>query len=177
MATLVSMNPRLVSGPVMATVDLYIDGIDTYPAWAAGQFLRVTDSGLLWACISTAASVASNGGIQYYALSKPAIGAAGTDTVKATVGVITPDMEFEGNELDTTAAITDIGKFCGINVTSPSATGSKCTVDISNTNAVIVLTNIGYLFDPAQYTSSDTLAKLRFKVMTTAINAVRVAAA
>ena len=175
MATLTAMNPQVVSGPIMATTTLRIKGINTNAPWDAGQFLYMDTSGRLLACVTSAASVATSGGIKYYSLKRAAIGASGTDTVEAQVGIVTADQEFEGNEYSTTAVITDIGTQCGINVSAASTTGSTVTVDISNTYLHLEVTNVGVQFDPAQYTAADTLAKLRFKVLPIAINAVTIA--
>lgn len=176
MAALTAMNPQLVAGSVMATTKLRIKGINTNIPWAAGEFLYVDTSGRLLACITSAAVVATSGGIKYCALTAATLGVSGTDTVEAEVGIITDDMEFEGNELDGDIAITDIGLQTGINVTTASTTGSIVTVDESLTSYPHVeVTGVGHVFNPAQYTSSDTVAKLRFKVLPIAINAVRIA--
>jgi hypothetical protein len=176
MAALTAMNPAMVSDGIMATVDLLVKGVATNIPWAAGQFLFVDTSGLAKACVTSAATVATSGGIKYYALTSQALGAAGTDTVVAEVGIITDDMEWEGNELDGDLAQGDIGLQTGINVTAASTTGSIVTVDESLTSYPhIEITNIGHLFDPAQYASTDTVAKVRFKVLPIALNAVRIA--
>lgn len=176
MAALTAMNPQLVSGDVMATINLRIKGINTNIPWSAGQFLYIDTSGRLLACITSAATVATSGGIKYYSLTAAALGASGTDTVEAVVGIITSDMVFEGNELDGAVEVTDIGLQTGINVTAASTTGSIVTVDESLTSYPHVqITDVGSQWSPAQYDVADTVAKLRFKILDIAIEAVRIA--
>jgi len=171
------MNPRLVlsDAPMQTRHNILIKGIDTNMPWAAGQFLYVDTSGRALAQITSAASVATSGGIKYFALDNTAIGASGTDTVTADVGVITSDMIFEGHKTSTTATTALIGTQSGINVTSASTTGSIVTVDASATYPHVEITDVGYNFDPAAYDSADTCPVIRFKVLDIALQAVPIA--
>ena len=174
-ATLTAMNPMLVAGGVMATINLNTKGIATNCPWDAGQFLRIDSSGRLIAIVTNAAAYATSGGLQYYSLSRSPMIASGTDTVAQEVGILTGEQEWEGNAVSSTLAITDIGTQCMLNVSALSTTGSLVTVDKTTTYPHIVITNVGYNFDPAQYASDDIDAEVRFKVLVAAIQAPRAA--
>ena len=178
--TLTPMNPavryREEGRRLLAT--MYIKGIASPNIpFAAGQFLRKDTSNRLVPCVTSVAALPTSGGIQYVAQSDAAVGASGTDTVSATVEVIRNDMIFEGNTYSTntaggtTIADTDIGTQCGIFVSAISPTGSIVSVDIYNkTDFAVEITDVGYVFDPAAFNSTDIYAKCRFRVLQTAID-------
>ena len=69
-------------------------------------------------------------------------------------------MIFEGNELDGTVSQANKGQQYAINVTA-----NVVTVDVSDTgNDAVEITQVGPDWNPAQYTTADTYAKIRFKI-------------
>lgn len=162
MTVLIAENPRVVSMPsgAMEKTELYVlNG----QSWKAGELLNLDANGLLNECATD--DDAGAGGIKYLALEDQTD--PGNSTTKAPVGIITTDMVFEGNELNGQLAITDVGKQVAINVAS-----NVVTVDVDDTtNPAVTIVDVGHEFDPSQYDATDTLAKVRFKVMTTVVEA------
>jgi len=160
-ATLTAVNPELYSGPVMETVDQYVkDG----QSWKAGQFLYSDTAGRLVACASDAD--AGTGGIKFLALEDQTDPGA-EDSDKATVGVITTEHEFIGNELDGAVTSANLGVKYGIDVTS-----NVVTVDVGDTtNDAVYITRLGSDISPVQYKTDDIKAKVVFKLTTAVIEA------
>jgi len=132
-------------------------------SWKAGQFLFHDTSGLLKTCASDADS--GTGGVKYVALTDQAD--PGNSTTYAEVGVIHQDHVFEMNELNGTVSEANLGVFYAIDVTS-----NIVTIDVDDTgNDALVVTELGYDYNPLQNTSSDTLARVRVKVIPAAIEA------
>jgi len=162
MAALNAENPKVYAGPVMEMDDNHY--IKNAQSWSAGQFLYVDTSGHLVACASNAD--AGTGGIKYYAL-EDASDPEAEDTTLASVGIITRDHEFIGNELDGTLTSTAKGQFYGLDVTS-----NVCTLDAGDTdNDALEVTRIGTEIAPAKYAAADTLQKVCFKILTVALEA------
>ena len=159
--TLNAENPRVVAGPPLEkNSSMYIK---TGQSWNAGQFLYVDTAGLLNACASDAD--AGTGGIKYIAMDT--VTDPGNDTTTADVGVLTRDHILEGNELDGTVARTNLGNYYALNVTS-----NVCTVDVGDTgNDAFEIVDLGYIYDAAQYNSTDVKGKVRFKILTTVLEA------
>jgi len=154
MAALTSANPQVVAGPIMETVSMLIENGES---WKAGQFLYVDTSGLLNACTSDITA------IKYYALQDQ--DDPGNSTTFAEVVIIHADHVFEGNELDGTVTAANIGQFFGIDVTS-----NVVTVDVAEVTALVLeIVDLGYLRNPAVYTSADILAKVYFKILSIAL--------
>jgi len=160
MATLTAVNPKMVKGPVMETVTkLILNG----QSWSAGEVLYVDTSGLLNTCATDAD--AGTGGIKYLALADQAD--PGNSTTEVEVGVITSQHEFEGNELDGAVSDANVGEQYGINVTS-----NVVTVDVGDTtNPAVVITDRGPQWSPVEYETSDVKGKLRFRYLTTVLEA------
>lgn len=157
MATLVARNPDVFKGRMETATLLITNGA----SWKAGQFLKAgTDTGL--EAIATNHTAGSGGPI-YYALTDQ--NDPGNTTTTAKVAVVTPDIVFIGNELDTTAVQADIGSDVAIAVNS-----NLCTIDLSNgaSYPFAKLIDVMSEKDP-RYTASDTLARLLFKVLTEVI--------
>lgn len=163
MAVLNAENPKVYTqGSPMEVDDNHY--IKNGQSWSAGQFLYVDTSGRLVACASDAA--AGTGGIKYQAL-EDATDPAAEDTTLASVGIITRDTEFIGNELDGTLTSANKGQFYGLDVTS-----NVCTLDAGDTgNDALEVTRLGSEIAPAQYAAADTLAKVCFKILTTSLEA------
>ena len=164
MATLVAENPRIykLDGPAMETVKKYIlNG----QSWKAGQFLYTDTSDYLKTCATVAD--AGTGGIKYLALTDqddPAV-----NTTLAEVGVITADMIFIGNELDGTVVATQVGDECAIDVTS-----NVVTINSADTgNDAVEIVDLMCNLSPAEYDIADTLAKITFKIIPTALEAAQ----
>lgn len=153
-------NPEVVGGPVMATIKkLILSG----QSWKAGQFLFDDSSNLLSTCASNAD--AGTGGIKYFALTETTD--PGNSTTEAEIGIITDEHIFEGNELDGTVGVGNIGGHYGIDVTS-----NVVTVDIADSSdPSVVITGVGSAYNPAQYSTSDVKGKLRFSVLNVALDA------
>ena len=159
MAALTAVNPKVVSGPVMETATLIIKNGQS---WKAGEFLNVDSYGLN-VCLTD--DDASTGGIKYLALEDQDDPVATTTT--AEVGVIDEDHVFEGNELDGQLTALNIGANYAINVAS-----NVVTVDVGDTtNPAVQVTDIGQIFNPALYNATDTKQKVRFKILTTCLQA------
>lgn len=163
MATLNAENPKVYAGPVMEIDDSHY--IKNGQSWNAGQFLYVDTSGYLVACASDAD--AGTGGIKYLAL-EDATDPGAPDTTLASVGIITRDHEFIGNELDGAVTDNNKGQQYGIDVTS-----NVVTVDVADTaNPAVQITRLGSEIKPSKYVAADIKAKVLFKVLTTVIEAV-----
>jgi hypothetical protein len=132
-------------------------------SWKAGQFLYMDTNGLLATCASDAD--AETGGIKYYAINDQ--DDPGNNTTTANVGIITADTVFEGNELDGTPTIANVGIPYGIDVTS-----NVVTVDIGDTgNDAVMITELGYQYEPLKNKSDDIKMRVRFKVLPEALEA------
>lgn len=162
MATLTSVNPRVVGGPVMATEKILIlNG----QSWKAGQFLFVDTSGLLKTCASDADS--GTGGIKYFALADQTN--PGNSTTYADVGVIHPDHVFEINELDGAIDSLNIGGIYGIDVTS-----NVVTVDEGDTsNPALKVIAVASDYNPLQNVAADVSGRCRVQVIASVIDAAR----
>lgn len=162
MATLKAENPRLVAGPVMETVSkLILNG----QSWKAGQLLYDNTSGLLRACATDAD--AATGGIKYVALDDQTD--PGNSTTYAEVGIINRKHEFEANELDGQVTAGTIGYHAGVDVTD-----NILTIDVDDTtNPAVEVTDVGFIYNPGRYDATDTLAKLKFRILTTVLEAAR----
>lgn len=162
MSVLKSENPRLVSGPPMETVKrLILSG----QSWKAGQFLFDDTSGLLKVADDNAD--AGTGGIKYVALSDQADPT--NSTTYAEVGIITRDHEFEGNELNGQVTAGTIGGHYAIDLTT-----NVVTIDVDDgSNPAVEITDVGFIYNPALYDATDTLAKLKFRILTTVLEAAR----
>lgn len=162
MATLTSVNPRLVAGPVMATEKILIL---SGQSWKAGQFLFVDTSGLLKTCASDADS--GTGGIKYFALADQ--DNPGNSTTYAEVGVIHPDHVFEINELDGAVDSANIGGIYGIDVTS-----NVVTVDEGDTsNPALKVIAVASDYNPLQNDPADVKGRCRVQVIASVIDAAR----
>jgi hypothetical protein len=151
-------------------------------AYGASQFLRKNTSNQLVACVTSAASTATSGGIQYVAQQNAPVTGSGVNTIQDTVEVIRAEMVFEGDAVSGTLADTDIGTQCGINVANSTtlfpangSQGSVVTIDKGNTNAHVEIVDVGYVFDPASYNASDINPRVRFRVLGAAIDAAEAA--
>lgn len=164
MATLTSVNPRLVAGPVMETANVLIKNGST---WNAGQFLRIDTSGLLVAAASD--DDAGTGGFQYFALTDQTD--PGNSTTYAKVGVIHEDHVFEINELDGTIGAANIGQHYGIDVTS-----NVVTIDVGDTtNDALVVVDVASNYNPLQNSAADVKGRARVKVLAVVLDAARAA--
>ena len=160
MATLVAANPKVVAGPDMETVSMLVKNGES---WSAGEFLNVDANGLLNECASD--DDAGAGGIKYYALAD--MSDPGNSTTYEEVGVIHSDHVFEGNELNGAVTGANIGNHYAIDVTT-----NVVTVDVDDTgNDAVIITDIGPNWNPAEYVLADTLAKVRFKILTVCLEA------
>lgn len=163
MAALTAARPQLVaSAQPMETIQKIAKNGST---WKAGEFLRVDTSGFL---VAIETDVFTNtGGLQYYALADQAD--PGNATTLATVGIVTQDMEWEGNVLSGTVSDANVGLEYGINVAS-----NVTTVDTGETtNLAVTITDVGPTFNPAQYIAADTVARVRFKINADILEAAR----
>jgi beta-glucanase (GH16 family) len=159
-ATLTVENPRVVSGDPL---ERYTGLIANGASWKAGQFLNKDASGYL-TTVATDDDAGTGGGIKYQALTDQSD--PGDATTEATVGIITPDTEFEGNELDGTVSQLNEGNNYAVDVTN-----NIVTVDVGDaSNPAVRITKVGPSFNPALYASDDIKAKLRFKVLNTVID-------
>jgi hypothetical protein len=160
MATLTSVNPRVVAGPVMETQKILVDN---GTSWKAGQFLFVNTTGELDTCATDADS--GTGGIKFYGLTDQAN--PGADGTYATVGVIHPDHVFEINELDGTLSAANVRQVYGIDVTS-----NVVTVDVGDTtNPALEIIELAADYNPLQNSTADVKARCRVKVIPAALNA------
>ena len=190
-------NPWVVNlSPLgMTPIAQEIKGVATNLPFAGGQFLRLNTGGLIVACVTSTAVVATSGGINLYAMSDPQIGASGTDTVMTTsngilpapvpgVGMnldqkltgsvrwIHPDDIFAGmlyNSGTTSDAL--IGTQCMIHVTAASTTGSIVTIDTTTTYPHVVIVDTAARRWPMQYSDTDIGGIVLFKVLGTALHA------
>lgn len=162
MATLTSVNPRVVAGPVMATEKILIlNG----QSWKAGQFLFVDTSGLLKTCASDSDS--GTGGIKYFALTDQTD--PGNSTTYAEVGVIHPDHVFEINELDGAVDSANIGGIYGIDVTS-----NVVTVDEGDTsNPALKVIAVASDYNTLQNDVADVKGRCKVQVIASVIDAAR----
>jgi hypothetical protein len=161
MATLTKSNPRVFKGH-METIELLAD---TDATWKAGQFLQVSLEGYLQACASDATQ------ITHYALTDLDT-APGNTTTKQRVGVVTNDLIFVGNELDGTAAKTDINDAFGLDTTS-----KVCTLDLGDaSNAALQLVDVLWDVEPLRNSSADVNARVLFRVLQSVIDATPAAA-
>jgi len=169
MASLTSVNPRVYSlgstgVPMETETDRYIKNGES---WNAGEFLTIDTAGRLRECVSD--EDAATGGIKYIALETVADPGA-DDTTKANVAVIRSDVEFIGNELDGAVTDANIGTLYGIDVTS-----NVVTVDVGDEgNDAVMITKLMFEKSPIEYGSSDTQAKVVFKVIPACIDATAV---
>ena len=154
MATLVSENPAVYQGPVMATQKVLVTNGQS---WSAGEFL-VTTSGALVAAASNAVK------FRFYALTAQTN--PGNATTYATVGVVTGDHVFVMNELDGTVATTSIGALHSLDVTT-----NKHTVDTAdNTHPCFVVVGIAALDQPMTDVAADVKGRLYVKVIQTVLD-------
>lgn len=132
-------------------------------SWKGGQFLRIDANGYL-------KPVATDGTqITHYALSDQADPVS--TTTYAEVGVVTAEQEYEANLLSQRGPATIVGGKYALNVAS-----NIVTVDLTDpTNVAVQITDVGQLFSPAEYDATDTKQRVRFKVLTTVIEAARAA--
>jgi hypothetical protein len=163
MAALTATVPRLVaSDRPMETIQKIAKNGAT---WKAGEFLRVDTSGFL---VAIATDVFTNtGGLQYYALADQAD--PGNATTLATVGIVTQDMEWEGNGISGALTDANVGLEYGLNVAS-----NVTTVDTGeSTNLAVTITDVGPSFNPAKYIAADTVPRVRFKINADILEAAR----
>lgn len=159
--TLNAENPRVVAGPPLEkdSSKYILNG----QSWNAGQLLYCDTSGRLRPCASDAD--AGTGGIKYIGLDT--VTNPGNTTTTADVGVLTRDHILEGNELDGTLTRANIGQYYALSVVT-----GLCTLDADDTgNDAFEVVDLGYIFDEAQYNSTDIKAKVRFKILTTVLEA------
>ena len=156
MATKIAKNPRIVkSGEQPVKVYLPATGSQT---WDAGQFATEA-SGLVTLVASDAVD------IKYYLPEAQSVATTAAEEVACIR--ITAGMIFEGNELDGTITNANIGKQYGIDVTT-----GLVTVDTAETTAkAIEVTDIASRYEPSRNVVADTLALMRFKVLTAVIEA------
>ena len=161
MAALVSVNPRVVKNPgEIIDTKIILNG----QSWDAGQWLYEGTAGFLTACASSADT--GTGGIKYVAMTT--VTDPVNNTTTAPVQVIAADTIFEIHELDGAITTANIGQQYEISVAS-----NVVTVDVSATdNAGIEVVEIGPSYNELENASGDTLARMRVKVLTTAIDAV-----
>ena len=151
--TLTQKNPRLIKSnhPMEKQYVLTEDS----KTWYKGQF-GAYSSGVATPIATNATS------IQVVFLSDQTTSSSST---YCWVGLITSDMIFEGFELDSavTAAIMEQQ---GVDVSN-----NLVTVDGGNTNYAVKVVDIASQYEPARNKSDDIKARLRFKVLTSAIEA------
>ena len=154
MAAIALQNPKLVKGTME-----YISVPSAAVTWKSGQFLFVSGGHA-----TAAASNAVN--LKYYALSDQDAAPSAGDLVK--VGVLTSSQIFEINETAaSTIDDTDINVPYAIIVAS-----NKVTVDSSDTsNDCLLITELASNYNPFKYTSADTNARCRVKVIQAVIDA------
>ena len=166
MATLTAVNPVVSKGAHMETVSkLILNG----QSWTAGALLTITSAGLLR--VVATGPTAAIGGIKYYALtgqSNP-----GNSTTYAKVGVITPSTVFEGNELDGTADLAFVGDSYNIDLT-----GGVYTVDCGSVDKpAVIVTEVASEYERIKNSAADVKGRLRFRILSTMLDAVGVDAA
>lgn len=161
MATLTVSNPEVVGGPPMEMVKkLILNG----QHWSAGEFLNQDNNGLLNEC-ATDDDAGTGGGIKYYAITAQTD--PGNSTTEAEVGIITSEHIFEGNELNGAVSDANVGNQYGIDVST-----HVVTIDVDDTtNPAVVIVDRGPQYNEAEYTTSDVKGKLRFKILTTVLEA------
>ena len=156
MATLTAVNPRVVKGD-MAVQSLYAA---TSTVWKKGEFLRPNSSGALVAISDNAGLV----GIKYFALTDRATGDAAGYVV---VGVVTSDQVYEIHFKSGTVTAANIGLQYDLDVTS-----NVHTLDPADTTGPSMeVVELGYNYDSSVNDSADTVARVRARVLQTAIDA------
>lgn len=153
MAAIALQNPKLVKGR-MEVVEVP-SAADT---WKAGEFLVAT---------AGHATQAATGDVdlKYYALSDQDSAPSAGALIK--VGLLTSDQVFEMNE---TAAST----ISDANVNIPYGivvASNKATFDITDTTGCVRVVEIASNYNKFKYTSADTNARARVKILQSVIDA------
>jgi hypothetical protein len=169
MAAKTIVNPQVAKGGHMETIKKLIL---TGQAWQKGEFLTITDAGLLRG-INTGA-LAGTGGVKYYALTDQAN--PGDSTTYAEVGVITPTLEFEGNCKSGTVSDANVGQVYDIDSTANAddSTVDDITVDTAGGEQALGaahITAIASDYNRIQNAAADTNAVVRFRIPAAIIDA------
>lgn len=139
-------------------------------AWSPGEFLRANTGGLLKTCVT--GDDAAAGGIGYFSLQTQAD--PGNSTTFENVVKIANNTIFEGNlhhdsAASAVATTAVIGQQYGLDVTS-----NVHTVDMdekNSANAAFEVTEIGNDYNEAEDLQTDQYGHVRFKVLTTVLEA------
>jgi hypothetical protein len=169
MAARTITNPVVAKGGHMETINKLIL---TGQVWKAGEFLTITEAGLLRKIND--APITSNGGVKYYALTDQAN--PGNSTTYAKVGIITPTTEFEGNTEGTAVNDSDVGDVVHLASTADPVTAAWNNITVTSgtpaTTGAAIITAIASDYNRIQNPAADTNARVRFRIPASVIDAL-----
>lgn len=174
MATLTAASPAWrysMTGRFMAAANVLTAAA---AVWKAGCFLRLTSSGTLVLCTTSAAGSPNKDGITHYSLTDLDT-ALGVATTYQKVGIVHKDDVYEMNAKSGTVTGAMIGNSYGLDVgaTSPYT----CTIDpAANATAVLKVVKPVWRERELQDLEADTLARVLVQVNSTEIDREKAAA-